>query len=172
MSLSGNAERARRQRRSPASHVVARDLRRGAGVDRLPAGEAPMPCEIAAVSPGHHDVLDPAAEVVGDDLGERRARALALRGGAGRDRDLAVRHDADGDALERAEARALDVIADADAEIAALGAGLGLPRAEAVVARQLDGAAAGSSGSRRCRRPAACRRGKSGPANRASARAG
>ena len=80
-----------------------------------------MPCEIAPVSPARHDdVLDAAAEMVGDDLRQRRARALALRGGAGRDRDLAVRQDAHGDALERTEARALDVIADADAEIAAL----------------------------------------------------
>ena len=52
----------------------------------------PTPCEIAAgVADGHDDVFDAAAELIGDDLRQRRARALALVGGAGRDRDLAVR---------------------------------------------------------------------------------
>src|ERR1041385_5902898 len=76
--------------------------------------------------------------MIGDDLRQRGARALALRRGAGRDRDLAVRHDADGDAFERAEPGAFDVIADADAEIAAARAGLGLAGAGLLILRRLD----------------------------------
>ena len=79
--------------------------------------------------------------MIGDDLRQRGAGALALGRSSGCHRDLAVRHDADGDALERSQAGAFDVVADADAEIAAGRAGLGLPGAKLLVLRGFDGAA-------------------------------
>src|SRR5262245_50098978 len=79
--------------------------------------------------------------MVGDNLRQRRPCALALRRRAGRDRDLAVRHAADGDAFERAQARAFDIVADADAEIAPRAARLGLPLAEVAIARGFEGLA-------------------------------
>ena len=57
---------------------------------------------------------------------QRRARALALCGRAGGDRDLAAGQHAHGHAFEWSQPGALDIIADADAEIAALRARLGL----------------------------------------------
>ena len=115
-----DAERAGGQHDDLLAHVVAGHQRGGAGIDRLAAGErADALRDRGGVARGHDDVLHAAADPVGDDLRQRRARALALRCGAGRDRDLAVGQDAHGDALERPEPRALDVIADADADIAA-----------------------------------------------------
>src|SRR6516162_5955312 len=95
--------------------------------------KAPTPCEMAGIARSHDDVLDAAADLIGHDLGERRARALALRGGAGRHRDLAVGKDAHGDALERPKARAFHVVGYADAEVAPVGARFRLPRAKALV---------------------------------------
>ena len=91
ISLSGTPSVARRERDDLLAHAVAGHHRRGAGIDRLAAREgADALRDRGGVAHGHHDVLDAAAELVGDDLRQRRARALALVGGAGRDRDLAV----------------------------------------------------------------------------------
>src|SRR5882757_6399561 len=52
-------------------------------VDGLPAGEgADALADRIGVAGGHHDILDPAADPVSDDLREHRVRTLALRGGA------------------------------------------------------------------------------------------
>src|SRR4029077_18046847 len=126
-----NAERAGRGRDHLLADVLSGDHRRRTGIDRLPAGEgADALGDRAGVARAHHDVLDAAAEMIGDDLRQRGAGALALGRRAGCDRGLAVRHDADGDALERPQARAFDIIADADAEVSAFGAGLALPGAK------------------------------------------
>ena len=126
LALPARRARARRARRSACARCSPAMQRGGAGIDRLPAGEcADALRDRRGVAGGHHDVFDAAADMVGHDLRQRRARALSLDGGAGRDRDLAVGQHAHGDALERPEARAFDVIADADAEIAALGARVG-----------------------------------------------
>ena len=63
---------------------------------------------------------------VGHHLREDRLHALPLRTGAGGDIDLAGRIDAHHGALERPDAGALDVAAEAEAEIAALRARLAL----------------------------------------------
>ena len=87
----------------------------------------PNPIAIAAVSAkGEDDVLGRDLPEIGHDLGEDRLHALALRAGAARDVDLARRVDPDKGALERADAGALDIAADAEAEIAALAARLAL----------------------------------------------
>ena len=78
----------------------------------------------------HDDVVRLDLPGVGDDLREDRFHALALRAGAGGDIDLAGRIDAHGGALERADAGALDVAAEAETEIATLRARLVLPRPE------------------------------------------
>src|SRR5262249_49024263 len=126
---------------------------RGDGLGRAPAGARGGRAGIARlaarktadalrdrrrIGDGHHDVLDAAADLVGDDLRQRGARALPLVGGAGRDRDLAVGEDAHADTLERAEAGALAGVGEADADIAALGQRPGLAFAKRLVARQLD----------------------------------
>src|SRR5262249_59926596 len=61
------------------------------------------------------------------------ARALPLRGGASRHRDLAIGKDAHGHALERPQPRALHVVGDTDAEVAAFGARFRLARMKALV---------------------------------------
>src|SRR5947208_3172929 len=63
-----------------------------------------------------------------------REGRLPLRGGAGRDRNLAVGQNAYTHALERAEPGALHVIGDPDAEIAPLRPRRPPPDAEVVVA--------------------------------------
>ena len=81
----------------------------------------PTPCEIAPVSAivmTMSSIRQPI--VIGDDLRQRGALALALVGRAGRDRDLAVLQHADGDAFERAEPGAFDIVCDPDADVAAL----------------------------------------------------
>src|SRR5690606_29342589 len=111
----------------------------GAGVDRLPAGEgADALREGAGVAHGHRHVFERTAHAVGDDLRQRGAGALALRRRAGRDRNLAARQHADGDAFKGSKAGALDIVADADADVAALLARLGLARTKAGVVRKLD----------------------------------
>ena len=115
-----DAEHARGKGDDLRAHRLAGEERRVAGIHRLAAGEgADALGDRAGVADGHDDVLDAAADLVGDDLRERGARALALGGGAGRDRDLAARQHPHRHALERAEAGALDVIAEADADEAA-----------------------------------------------------
>ena len=112
-----DAERARRQRDDLRSHRFAGELCGAAGIDRLAAGEgADALSDGAGVADGHHNVVDAAADLLGDDLRQCRARPLALAGGAGGDRDFAARQHAHGHALERAEAGAFDIIADADAD--------------------------------------------------------
>src|SRR5207302_1104807 len=71
-------------------------------------------------------------------LRERRALSLALVGGAGRHRDLAVGEDPHRDALERPEPGALHIVADADADITALGARAGLPGTEALIVGEAE----------------------------------
>ena len=116
-----DAEGARRERNELGAHRDAGELRRAAGIDRLPAGErADALGDRRGIADGHHDVFDAAADLFGDDLRQRGAGALALVGGAGRNRDLAARQHPHGHALERTEAGALDVVGDADADEAAL----------------------------------------------------
>src|SRR5262249_56052908 len=57
---------------------------------------------------------------IGHDLGKNRLHALALGSGSGRHEELARRIDPYRGALERANARALDVAADAETEVTAL----------------------------------------------------
>ena len=134
ISASATPRHARRERDDLPAHVPAGDQRRRAGIDRLPAREsADALRDRRRIADRHDDVLDAAADLVGDDLRQRRAGALPLRGGAGRDRDLAVRQHPHRHALERSEPGAFHVIADADAEIAALFARVRLSRAEAAV---------------------------------------
>ena len=90
--------------RRPAHHGRARG-ERAHGVGHL-----------AGVAGGDLDVLEPHAEGVGDDLRERGLVALALRGEAGRDLDLAGGLDVDVGALVGADAGALDVAGEADAD--------------------------------------------------------
>ena len=75
----------------------------------------------AGVSGDHLDVLEPAAQHVGSDLGEHRGMALALRGQTGGDLDLAGGLDVDVGALVGADAGALDVAREADADPTSLG---------------------------------------------------
>ena len=129
------AERTRRQRDDLLAHRFAGELRRAAGIHRLAAGErADALGDGTGIADRHHDVLDAAADLFGDDLRQRGAGALALIGGAGRDRDLAARQDANGDALERTEPGAFDIIADADADQPALIECRALPLPETVIA--------------------------------------
>ena len=76
--------------------------------------------------------------MVGGDLGEAGAVALALRRGAGQEPHLARRQHADGGALERPKPGALDIGPDADADEAAFRARLFLPRAEIAIVRLRD----------------------------------
>ena len=92
---------------------------------------------LAGVAGGDLDVLEPHPEGVGDDLGERRLVALALRGEAGRDLDLAGGLDVDVGALVGTDAGALDVAREADADLAALGGHLGAEVLELVPADEL-----------------------------------
>ena len=117
--------------------------------------KAPMPCEIAPVSPTVM-TMSSIRQPTWSATICARSWCLALGGGAGRDRDLAVREHAHAHALERTEPGALDVVADPDAEIAALGA-LRLAGAKARVVGQAS-ARVWLLGNRRWRRPAACRR--------------
>ena len=68
------------------------------------------------VADRHHYVRDPAADLFGDDLRQRGARALALAGGAGRDRDFAARQYPHNHALKRTETGPLDVIGKPNAD--------------------------------------------------------
>src|SRR5690606_11740147 len=70
------------------------------------------------------DVLEPGAELVGDDLRERRLVTLPLGGQAGGDLHLAAGLDGDVTALVGTDTGALDVAGDADADLATLGPGL------------------------------------------------
>ncbi len=135
--------------------------------------KAPTPLgDGAGIADRHHDVLDAAADLFGDDLRQRGAGALALIGGAGGDCDLAARQDPHGDALERAEPGAFDVIADADADQPALLERRALPLAEAFIAGKRATLRPVPSDNRRCHRPAACRRGTAARLRRASVPAG
>ena len=146
------------------AHVVPGHQRGGAGIDRLAAGErAHSLRDRSGVARGHDDILHAAADPVGHDLRQGRARALSLRCGAGRDRDLAVGEDAHGHTLERPEPRPLHVIADADAEIAPFGARAALARAKAPVVRECERPASGSSENLRSHRRAACRHERASP---------
>jgi len=107
---------ARGERDQLRTHGLSGDLRGAAGIDRLAAGErADALCDRAGVAQRHHNVFDAAADLLGHDLRQRGARALALIGGPGRDGDLAALQDAHGDALERTEPGALDIISETDA---------------------------------------------------------
>src|SRR5260221_12461254 len=85
------------------------------------------------VADGHDDVFDAAADLIGDDLRQRRARALPLRRRAGRDRDLGVGQDADGPALERPEPRPFYVVRESDATMPPSAPGLPLPPPELLI---------------------------------------
>src|SRR5262249_36964440 len=134
-------ERTRRERYDLHPHVFAGDHRRIPGVDGLPAGERTDPLtDRIGVAGCHHDIRDPAANAVSDDLREHRVRTLALRRGAAGDAHPATRQDAHGDPLERAEPGAFHVVRDADTDIAPLRTGALLASTEAVVVGQHYGA--------------------------------
>ena len=91
---------------------------------------------LAGVAGGDLDVLEPHAEGVGDDLREGGLVALALRGEAGRDLDLAGGLDVHVGALVGADAGALDVAGEADADPPSLRRHLGAEVLELVPADQ------------------------------------
>src|SRR6202034_3968145 len=132
-----DAERACRQRNDLLAHRFTGELRRAAGVHRLAAGESAHALgDGAGIADRHYDVLDAAADLLGDDLRQRGAGTLALIGGAGGDSDLTARQDAYGDALKRAEPGAFDVIANADTDQPALLKRRALPLAKPFIARK------------------------------------
>ena len=102
-------------RRCPASCARHHGVAAGEGADA--ERDAPGVAEDAL------DGLVVDLQLVGDDLGQHRARALALWGGARVDGHLPGRVDAHARALERARARGLVVDADAQPDQAALGPG-------------------------------------------------
>ena len=127
------------ERNDLLAHGGSRKPRRRAGVDRLAARESADPLrDRRGVARGHDNVAHGAAHFIGNDLRQRRDGALPLRGRAGCDRNLAVGQDAHGDALERTQPRALDVVGDPDAEVAPLRAGRALARAKVLVAGELE----------------------------------
>ena len=88
------------------------------------------------VAGDHLDVLEPHAELVGDQLREDGRVPLALGGQAGRDLDLAGGLDVHVRALVGTDAGALDVAGEPDADPAPLGGHLLLERRELVPADQ------------------------------------
>ena len=168
-----DAERARRQRDDLLAHRFAGELRRAAGIDRLAAGEgADALGDRAGIADRSSRYLRCGSRPV------RRRSATASCGCPGpdwwrRSRPRPCRSaDAHGDALERTEPGALDIIADADADQAALFERRALALAEAFIAGQPQAPRPVLSDNRRCHRPAACRRGTTGRPRRASAPAG
>ena len=102
----GNAEHTAGERDDLCPDAAGGHQRGRAGVDRLAAGKsADALRDRRRIADRHDDVLDRAADLVGDDLRQCRARALPLRGSPGRDRDLAVGEHPHRDALERTERR-------------------------------------------------------------------
>ena len=82
---------------------------------RLPPVPKPMGV-VDGVAVAHDHLVELHAELIRDDLGERRLMPLAVGGGAGEGGDGAARLDAHHGALVRAEAAHLDVARHADAE--------------------------------------------------------
>ena len=129
------------------AHRLRRQRRRTAGQDHTAAG-------IGAGATGHggavalHDahILEPGAEMFGNDLGERGLQPLAMRGDAERRGDSAGGIDADdgrfgaggdrhsgSDGDARADAGQFRITRNADADPAASGAALLLLRAQMIV---------------------------------------
>ena len=150
-------------------HLAGRERDRVAAHDRGARGEgAHGVAEPAGVAGDDLDVLERHAQLVGGDLRERREVALALGGEPGRDLHLAGGLDHDVRALVRADAGALDVAGQADADLAAGGPGRRRLGQRVVPADQLHQLLAARPGSRRSRRSAAGRPGRSGGGRRAS----
>src|SRR5258708_33747970 len=74
----------------------------------------------------YHDIVRGDRPGIGDDLCEHRLHSLALRTGAAREKHLSRSVDPHRGALEKSDARALGVAADAKAEVTALAPRLAL----------------------------------------------
>ena len=106
-------------------------MHRRRGGDRAAARHRAEPDrDRRGVGKGQDHVFGRHLPQIGRHLGKDRLHALALRGGAARDVDLAGRVDADKGALERPDPGPFDVAADAEPEIAPLGARRALAPAE------------------------------------------
>ncbi len=165
---------------SPAMRSAFARTLRAASAIALPlitaAREANVPDRVAEpsrVAGGHLDVLERHAELVGDDLRERREVALPLRRQPGRHLDLARRSRPSTCAPSYGpDAGALDVAGEPMPDLRpSARAALGVRR-RSRPSRPAPSACPATPGSRRSRRSAAGRPGRSAGGRRASRRAG
>src|SRR5262249_36603311 len=112
-----HAERVRRERNQLRADGLTGNYCRTARIHRLAGAEgANAVGDGRSVADRHDDVFEAAADLFGDDLRQRCARALALAGGATGNRDFAAWQHSHSHALKRTEASSLNVIGKSNAD--------------------------------------------------------